>query len=85
MYFHSEIILNRGDAYIYRSLQDFIKTLLKSEYGNTLSAPVQWYDRLVSFLYLQTRNVLFSCREDGSNSGTLSYNIRRTFYTYYNY
>lgn len=85
MYFHSEIILNRGDAYIYRSLQDFIKTLLKSEYGNTLSVPVQWYDRPVSFLYLQTRNVLFSCREDGSNSGTLSYNIRRTFYTYYNY
>lgn len=85
MYFHSEIILNRGDAYIYCSLQDFIKTLLKSEYGNTLSVPVQWYDRPVSFLYLQTRNVLFSCREDGSNSGTLSYNIRRTFYTYYNY
>lgn len=85
MYFHSEIILHRGDAYIYRSLQDFIKTLLKSEYGNTLSVPVQWYDRPVSFLYLQTRNVLFSCREDGSNSGTLSYNIRRTFYTYYNY
>lgn len=85
MYFHSEIILHRGDAYIYRSLQDFIKTLLKSEYGNTLSAPVQWYDRPVSFLYLQTRNVLFACREDGSNSGTLFYNIRRTFYTYYNY
>ena len=62
MYFHTEIILHHGDADIYLSMQDFIKTLLKSEYGNTLSVPVQWNDQPVSLLYTSTHITIINIR-----------------------